>query len=230
MKARDIMTTRIVSVRPTTPVREVAALMIDKHVSGVPVLSADGKLQGVVSQSDLLHRHELGTDIKRKWWLRAFADSDRLATEYAKSHGLTAADIMTRHVVAVQDDAEVSDVASILDRNKIKRVMVLRNGELVGLISRTDLVNALKSAPAPASSEPVDNATLHRTLMEKMRAEPWLSTGFLNVVVSNGTVQLWGHIESQAQHRALRVLVDETAGVLKVEDHLAVGRMPLSAT
>lgn len=229
MKARDIMTTAVISVRATTPVREVASLMIEKHISGVPVLGADGKVQGIVSQSDLLHRHELGTEIKRKWWLRAFSDPDRLATEFTKSHGLRAGDVMTRHVVSVQEDADLADVAAILDRNKIKRVTVLRNGELVGLISRTDLVNALKDSPATAAGAPIENAVLHRVLADKMKAQPWLSTGYLNMIVSNGAVQLWGHVESQVQHRALRVLIDETAGVTQVDDHLVVGRLPIAA-
>jgi CBS domain-containing protein len=230
MKARDIMTTAVISVTDTTLVRDVAALMIEKRVSGVPVLSADGKIQGIVSQSDLLHRNELGTDIKRKWWLRAFTDADQLATEYAKAHGLKAADVMTRHIVSVQDDADISDVAAILDRNKIKRVLVMRNGTLVGVLSRTDLVNALKDSRPLAAGEPIQNAVLHRALLDKMKAQPWLSTGYLNVIVSDGAVQLWGHVETQAQHRALRVLVDETPGVTKVEDHLAVGRLPMAAT
>ena len=147
MKARDIMTTAVLSVRPETTIREVAALMTERHVSGVPVVNADNRLVGIVSQGDLLHRRELGTESKHKWWLSMFADPDRMAREYSKAHGLRAQDVMTRHVTSVQEDADLADVAAILDRSKIKRVPVLRDGGMVGIITRSDLVKALSQAP-----------------------------------------------------------------------------------
>lgn len=223
MKARDIMTTNVLMVRPDAPVREVATLMTERHVSGVPVISADNKIVGIVSQSDLLHRKELGTEARRKWWLRVFGDSDTMAREYTKAHGLKAQDVMTRHVTSVQEDAELADVAAILDRNKIKRVPVVRDGKVVGIIARSDLVKALSKSPATASSANVDNGTLHRTLTDKIRSLPWLETSFLNVVVNDGVVRLWGYVGSNDQRRALRVLVEETEGVKSVEDNLTVG-------
>jgi CBS domain-containing protein len=228
MKARDIMTKTVVSIRPETPVREVAALMTEKRVSGVPVV-ADGKVLGIVSQGDLLHRQKLGTEAKHRWWLRVFSDPDRLATEYTKSHGLKAADIMARKVISVSEDTELTDVAATLDRNGIKRVPVLCDGKIVGLITRSDLVKALSQAPSRAHAMTVDNGTLQRTLSDKMKAQDWLSATYLNTVVTDGRVELWGHIDTAAQHRALHVLVEDTAGVTAVEDHLIVGRLPISA-
>jgi predicted transcriptional regulator len=127
MKARDIMTRDVIMVSPHTSVRDIAAIMVEKHISGLPVLTHDGKIIGMVSESDLLHRAELGTEHdehKRKWWL----DFNALAREYAKAHGLKAQVVMSRYVVAVHDDAELRDVADILDRHRIKRVPVVLLG------------------------------------------------------------------------------------------------------
>ena len=132
MKARDIMTRDVIAVRPDTSVRDIATLMVEKHISGVPVLTDNGKLIGMVSQSDLLHRAEVGTERKHKWWFRIFADSRALAREYAKTHGLKAHDIMSRYVVSVRDDAELRDVADILDKRRIKRVPVIQEDRVVG--------------------------------------------------------------------------------------------------
>jgi CBS domain-containing protein len=230
MKARDIMTKAVMTVSPDTPIRDVALLMTEKRISGVPVVDKTGKVIGIVSQSDLLHRQELGTETRHKWWLRVFSDPDRMAIDFSKSHGIKVGDIMTRQIVSVSDDADIAVVAAVLDRGNVKRVPVMRDGAMVGLISRSDLVKAFCQTPTPDGTTAVDNATLQRVLSDKMKAQPWLSTGYLNTIVNDGTVELWGHIESPAQHRALRVLVEETSGVQKVEDHVVVGRMPVALT
>jgi CBS domain-containing protein len=144
MRARDIMTRDVVMVSPDTPVRDIAALMADKRISDVPVLTHDGVVIGIISETDLLHRPELGTEPegKRKWWL----DFNALAREYAKAYGLRAEVVMSRCVVAVHDHAELRDVADVLDRHRFKRVPVVQGGRLVGIITRGDLVRALSQA------------------------------------------------------------------------------------
>lgn len=223
MQAHHIMTKNVVSVRADTPVHDIAILMVEKRISGLPVLAADGQVMGIVSQSDLLHRHELQTETKQKWWLKVFSDPDRMAREFSKAHGLKARDVMNRHVVSVDENTDLADVAAILDHNHIKRLPVLRHGKLVGLIARSDLVKALVKAPVRDAVATIDHAALHRALAEKMRAQTWLNASFLNVIVDNGTVHLWGFVASEDQRRALHVLVEETAGVKAIEDHLAVG-------
>jgi CBS domain-containing protein len=223
MQAHDIMTKDVVLVRPDTPVRDIATLMIENRISGLPVVAADGQVVGIVSQSDLLHRHELQTETKQKWWLKVFSDPDRIARAFSKAHGLKARDVMSRHVVSVDENNDLADVAALLDRNRIKRVPVVRNGKLVGLIARSDLVKALVKVPARTGAAHVDAATLHRMIGDKIRGQTWLNTSYLNVIVENGTVQLWGFVASEDQRRALRVLVEETEGVNAVDDHLSVG-------
>jgi CBS domain-containing protein len=222
MKAHDIMTRDVTTVSPDTSVRDIAALMMEKHISGVPVLTNNGKIIGMVSQSDLLHRAELGTERKHKWWFRTFADSNALAREYAKAHGLKAHDIMSRYVVSVRDDAELRDVADILDSHRIKRVPVVQEGRLVGIITRGDLVRALSQVQISKAAKKIDNAALHKTLHDRIRTQPWMNDSYINLTVNDGVVELWGYVVSTDQHNALRALVEETDGVSRVEDKLSV--------
>jgi CBS domain-containing protein len=222
MKAQDIMTRDVVTVRPDTSVRNIAALMMEKRISGVPVVGDEGTIVGIVSESDLLHRAEVGTERKHKWWFRIFADSDTAAREYVKAHGLEARDVMSRYVISVHDDAELRDVADILDKQRIKRVPVMRNGRLVGIISRRDLVRALSQVQVSKTAATVDNAVLHKRLRDRLRSQSWVNDAYINVAVHDGVVELWGLVVSADQHRALRTLVQETEGVSRVEDKLAV--------
>jgi len=222
MKAQDIMTREVATVRLETSVREIAALMMEKNISGVPVVSAEGAIIGIVSEGDLLHRAEVGTERKHKWWFRIFADSDAAAREYVKAHGLSARDVMSRHVISVRDDADLRDVADILDSHRIKRVPVLHDGRLVGIISRRDLVRALIQVQALSAPVKLDNAALHKTLRDRFESQSWLNEAYINVAVNEGVVELWGFVVSADQHRALRTLVEETPGVTRVEDRLTV--------
>ena len=222
MKAQDIMTRDVTTVSPDTSVRDIAALMMEKHISGVPVLTNNGKIIGMVSQSDLLHRAELGTERKHKWWFRTFADSNALAREYAKAHGLKAHDIMSRYVVSVRDDAELRDVADILDSHRIKRVPVVQEGRLVGIITRGDLVRALSQVQISKAAKKIDNAALHKTLHHRIRTQPWINDSYINLTVNDGVVELWGLVVSTDQQAALRTLVEETEGVSRVEDKLSI--------
>jgi CBS domain-containing protein len=223
MKARDIMVREVIAVRPDTLVRDIATLMVEKHVGGVPVLTEKGKLIGIVSQSDLLHRAELGTERKHKWWFRIFADSGALAREYAKAHGLKAHDIMTRYVVSVRDDAELRDVADILDNRRIKRVPVVREDRMVGIITRGDLVRVLSQVQVSTATKRIGNAALHKTLYDRIQSQPWINDNYISLAVDNGVVELGGFVETADQHAALRVLIEQTEGVNHVNDKISVG-------
>ncbi|MDX2155275.1 MAG: CBS domain-containing protein [Hyphomicrobiaceae bacterium] len=229
MKASEIMTKTVVTVTPDTHVKEIAALMSKSRISGVPVVAADGSLIGILSESDLLHRAETGTEIKRKWWLGAFVDADSLAREYAKSHGLKAEDIMSRSVVTVSADAELGQVAELLERKKLKRVPVVSGGKLVGIITRGDLVRALAHSMSGKAATAVGDAELSKAIDKRMREVAWLNASYVNVAVTGGVAEINGLLPSADQRRALRILVEETPGVTRVVDNLRVGPMPMSA-
>ncbi|MCL4766504.1 MAG: CBS domain-containing protein [Hyphomicrobiaceae bacterium] len=229
MKAREIMSPNVITVSPTTAVRDIAALMTEKRISGIPVVSKDGKVVGIVSESDLLHRAEMGTEPKRKWWLTFFSDPDAMAREYTKTHGLQARDVMSRQVISVAEDDDLKTIADTLDGRKVKRVPVLRDGKLAGIISRADLVRAFSQMPVARTASPAGDAALEQMLLQKMRAQDWLDGTYLSVSVRDGVVELRGFIGSAEQRRALRVLIDEIDGVSRVNDQLTVGMPTLSA-
>jgi CBS-domain-containing membrane protein len=129
---------------------------------------------------------------------------------------------MSRYVVSVRDDAELRDVADILDSHRIKRVPVLREGRLVGIITRGDLVRALSQVQISKAAKKIDNAALHKTLHDRIRAQSWLNDTYINLTVNDGVVELWGLVVSTDRHRALLALVEETEGVSRVEDKLSV--------
>lgn len=223
MDAREVMTQDVVTVGPDTTVSEIAAILVHHRISAVPVVSGT-QLLGIVSQTDLAHRSETGTEKRRKWWLELFADPDAKAREYIKSHGLQAQDVMTRFIVSVPEGANLAEVADVLDAHRIRQVPVMSDGRLVGMISRADLVRKLAETKVVAATARPDNGALQKAIWHEIRSQPWLKSAFVNLAVKDGVVELWGAVDSDEQHRALRVLVEGVEGVEKVEDH--VSRLP----
>ncbi|MEZ5816449.1 MAG: CBS domain-containing protein [Hyphomicrobiaceae bacterium] len=221
MKASEVMAKDVVTVRPQTTVKEIAQLMAQRRISGVPVVDEDGKLVGILSETDLLHRAETGTEKRRKWWLGAFVDSDQLAREYASSHARRASDIMSSKVVTVDAEADLGQVADLLERRKLKRLPVVKDGQLVGIITRGDLVRALVAQQGLAGGgAAADPAVVLDAINQRMRREKWLDSSLVTVNVKDGVAELSGMAASADQRRALRLLVEDTPGVTKVEDNL----------
>lgn len=222
MQARDIMAKPVLTAKPATTVADIASLMAEKRISGLPIVDEDGNLVGVVSETDLLHRSETGTERRRKWWMRILLDSETLARDYVKTHGKHASDIMSPYVISVSADADLRHVADVLDKNEIKRVPVLDNGKLVGIITRGDLVRALAANQPQPSAEAAGDAALQQRIMAKVQSQSWLNPTYLSITATNGVVESWGFIASEAQRAALRVLVEE-AGAKGYKDNLKVG-------
>ena len=222
MRARDVMTKDMVKVGPDATVGDIAALLVQHRIGAVPVVSNTQQLIGIVSQTDLVHRSETGTEKKRKWWLELFVDPDAMAREYVKSHGHKAQDVMTRLVVSVSENASLAEVADVLDTHRIRQVPVVSEGRLVGMISRADLVRALAEASITAPATRPDNGALQKAIWDEIKSQPWLKSAFVNLAVRDGVVELWGAVESDEQHRALKVLVEGVSGVEKVEDNVTL--------
>jgi CBS domain-containing protein len=221
MRAQDAMTKDVITVGTNATVGEIASLLVRHRISAVPVVSEDGRLIGIVSQTDLVHRSETGTEKRRKWWLEVFADAETKAREYIKSHGLKAQDVMTRVIISVSKEASLAEVADVLDSHRIRQVPVMDGGKLVGMISRADLVRKLaevKVAPATRS----ENGALQKAIWDQINAQPWLESAYLNLAVRDGVVELYGAVNSNEQRHALRVLVEGVSGVQKVEDNVGL--------
>ncbi len=223
MRVREFMTQGVVTVRPETAVHAIAEQMVERRISGMPVVDEDGRVIGIVSQGDLLHRAEVGTERRHKRWLRLFADPNTLAREFSKAHGLKAQDVMSQPVMSIRPDAEFREAADIMEKHGLKRLPVLDDGRLVGIFTRYDLVRALARVDMTKASRPLDDHAVYKTLNERIHNQSWLSGSLINVAVDNGVVQLSGFIHSTDQRRALRVLAEETDGVVRVEDHLKLG-------
>jgi len=223
MLVRDVMVAPVITVGPSATVQEVAKLFLEKRISAVPVLDDKGKLAGIVSEGDLLHRVEAGTERHRSWWLRALIDSDTLAAEYVKSHGRKVSDVMTRNVITASPEMPLHEVASLMEKNAIRRLPILENGQVVGIVSRANLLQAVASARQSVDITPSDKA-IRDSILAGLKKEEWAHTGLLNVTVSNGIVDLWGLAESEAERKAIRVAAESTPGVGAVHDNLVVNR------
>ena len=218
MRAMDVMTTDVITVDPETTVQS-------RGISGAPVVGSDGRLVGVISEGDLLHRAEIGTARRhrvrrRSWWLDHFASD--LAREYVKSHGRTVKEIMTRDVVTVTEDTELAEVAELLEAKRIKRVPVMREGKIVGIISRANIVRAVGATKGTTSPEGEgDDRSIRARLLAELGREEWAQVWPEDIIVRDGIVHFWISEDEPSEKRlALRVAAETITGVRGVEEHV----------
>lgn len=229
MKVRDIMTRKVHTVSPETPVKEVARILADQRVSGVPVVDAQQRVVGIISESDFLHRRETGTERRQSWWLEFIGDSRTLAREYAKSHGVRAEEVMTAPAVTVTSDSDLSKVADLFDSKRIKRAPVVDGGKLVGIISRGDFVRLLAARLNADVGAPQGDAAIRAALDKAFRAHSWSDSALLSFDVKNGEVELRGLIADEDQRNAVRVVAENVPGVRKITDQMRIGQLPAAA-
>ncbi|MCB1744101.1 MAG: CBS domain-containing protein [Gammaproteobacteria bacterium] len=222
MNAADVMTTHVITVTPDTTVLDCAKLFLDNHISAAPVLDGQGKLVGIVSEGDLMHRAEIGTDQSTgSWWLNMFTSRETAADAYVKTHSNRVGDVMTASVISVQRDTSLGEIAHLLESKRIKRVPVVENDRVVGVVSRANLLHALASqkekTAVPAQTS--DDRTIRQTLLDLMHKSSWGNANPSNVMVSDGVVEVWGVVDTEQERTALRVAAEEIQGVKKVIDH-----------
>ena len=220
MQAKDIMTTNVVTVAPDARVAEIAALLLERRISGVPVVDADGRILGIVSEGDLMRRAEGETERRHSWWLDLMASSEESAAAYVKTHGMHAEDVMTRSPITVGEEMPVRDVAEILEKRHIKRVPVVRDGKIVGIVSRANLLQGLAAGANKGAVPSADDRSIRARITEILNQEKWVSHGTLNVIVTDGVVELWGWVDSETERKAFRVAVESVPGVRALRDHL----------
>ena len=220
MKASDAMTPRVITVGSDASILEAARLMLQKRISGLPVVDDEGKLIGIVTEGDFLRRAETATERKRPQWLEFLIGPGRLADEYVHSHGRKVEEIMTPDLRTVTEDTPLEAVVHIMERNHIKRLPVVRGNQLVGIISRANLLHALASLAREAPETTKDDATIRDRVLADLEKQPWNAAG-INVVVRNGILELSGVIFDERQRQALKVAAENVPGVKTVHDHLA---------
>ena len=224
LTARDLMTRRVHTIRADVPIEKAVAALTRRGVSALPVVDTDNRVIGMISEGDLFRRRELGTNSRRrKGWLEILIHVDRLARDYIRSHARTVRDVMTTKVFSVTEDTSAAEVADMLEAHRIKRLPVTREGKLVGIVSRADLVRALVKRPGKPH-KPGDARVIQEAFMQRLRRQPWTVGASINIVVSDGVVELWGNVATEEQARALGVMADSIAGVTAVRNRLTAGR------
>ena len=224
MKASDIMVTDVITVKPDSNVPDVAVLLLSNHISAVPVVDDAGTLVGMISEGDLLRRGEAGTAHERSWWLKLLMGREILAAEFLKENSLKVSDLMTRDVIAAEPDTPVADIATLLERHRIKRVPIIRNGKVVGIVSRANLIQALATFRKREERQPhpIADSELREKIVSRLKSEPWVRPSLVNVTVTDGNVDLWGIVDSSVEKQALRVAVEIVPGVKAVNDNVMV--------
>ena len=227
LTASDVMTTEVITVTPETSIHDIATLLHTKHISGVPVVTKDKTVIGIVSEGDLITHAEVAGEQRRSWWLQLFYDQSALARVYAKTHGRVARDVMTSSVITVSPAATLAEIAKLLEDNRIKRVPVVRDGKLTGIIARGNLLQALATADVskPAS---IDDRAIRERLLKDLSAQLWANPDLKSIVVQDGVVHLWGYVRTEEERRALRLAAQNVPGVKTVEDHLKQYHMPIA--
>ena len=218
MQVRDVMTPNVISIAVDDPVVKAARIMLQNRISGLPVLDATGRLVGVVTEGDFLRRGEIGTQRRRPKWLEFLVGPGRLADEYVRASGRKVGDIMTPDPYTITEDDSLEAVVALMERRRVKRVPVMQDGRMVGIVSRANLLHALASlsqdAPAPAGGD----SAIREQILTTLSKQPWAP--HVNVIVKDGVAELWGVISDDREREATIVATENVPGVKKVHDHL----------
>jgi CBS domain-containing protein len=220
MKAIDVMTRRVASISPDASVHDALRLMLDRRISGLPVVNAEGVLVGIVTEGDFLRRAELDTERQRSALVAFLLGPGRLAGEYVHTHGRRVADVMTHNVVSVTEDIALSEIVRLMERHHIKRLPVTKAGRLLGIVSRSDLLRALASSPITTLAASPSDAALRERVLDEIQRQPWGPSAMVDVAVENGDVDLRGVLTDDREREALQVLVENIPGVKHVRDLL----------
>jgi len=220
MKASDIMTTGVVSTKPACPLSEVLQVMLDRRISGLPVVGNSGKLVGVITEGDCLRRVEIGSEIKRPLWRELFTSPEKLAQEYIQAHGRKVSEVMTPDPITVTENTDVSEIIHLMEKNQIKRLPVMRGDTIVGIVSRANVIRALAGLLRGAKVNEAD-AEIRNNVIAEFRKLPWPANELVDVKVKDGVVDLWGSFMAFRQDEAAVVAAENVAGVKEVRSHLS---------
>ena len=221
MKAVNVMTKNVVTVQPETEVREVVRLLLKHRISAIPVIDGEKRILGIVSEGDLMRRVGGDTNGQHSWWWEEIISAGESAAEYIKSHGRKAGDIMTKAVVTRLVQTQLHEIARLLEKHRIKRVPVTRDGVLVGIVSRANLLQGLAAKGAEISSSGhSDDQTIRENLLETLSKEAGLNAVYINVIVNEGIVEIWGIVNSATEKKAAQVAAENIPGVKRIENNL----------
>jgi CBS-domain-containing membrane protein len=232
MLAKDIMSRNVVTVPPEMPVADIADLLLSRKIGAAPVVDREGRLMGIVSEADLMHRFEIGTERQHTWWQELFAGREQQAVEFMKIHGVQASHVMTRDVVTAREDTPLAEVVALFDRFKVGRVPIVQGERLAGMVTRSDVLRLLAALKGRAPADTTDArilAELDKTLHEAAWATVTPVSSAIGFGVKDGIVRLSGTVSSEAEREALVVAAAAISGVRSVQDELAIIPRDISA-
>ena len=220
MKVKDIMTSPVLSVESESPISQAIQLMLEKRISGLPVLDGQGRLVGIVTEGDFLRRTETGTQRRRSRWLEFLIGPGRLADEYTRSHGRKVIDVMTPDPVTINEQTSLEQVVQIMEKHRIKRLPVVRDQKLVGIVSRANLLHALAGVASDIKPVTTSDEAIREQLLAELGRQSWAPAALINAIVKQGVVELWGTITDERERQAIIVAAENVPGVKGVRDHL----------
>jgi CBS domain-containing protein len=219
MRAHQIMTRQVITVAADASIVDAANIMLDKRISGLPVVDQAGKLVGIVSQGDFIRRAEIGTLRRRGRWLKFLVGPGRAASDFVHERGRKVREIMTSDPYTVAEDATLEDIVELMERSHVKRLPVMRGDRLVGIVTRTNLLQAVAGLARDVPDPTADDDHIRNHIITSVEKADWAPFG-LGVIVVNGVVHLSGVITNEHSREAAVVAAENVSGVTKVHDHL----------
>jgi CBS domain-containing protein len=219
MRAHQIMTHSVATVAPDATILEAANIMLQRHVSGLPVVDAAGKLVGVVSEGDFIRRSEIGTQRKRGRWLKFLLGTSAAATDYVRENGRKVSEVITSDPITIAEDTSLEEIVKTMETNHVKRLPVIKDGKLVGIVSRANLLQAVAGLARDVPDPTADDDHIRRRIIAAIEKHDWSPFG-LNVIVRDGIVHLSGVITDENSRQASIVAAQNVSGVKKIHDHL----------
>jgi CBS domain-containing protein len=219
MRAHQIMTRPVITVTPDTSIVDAANIMLQRHVSGLPVVDASGKLVGVVSEGDFIRRSEIGTGRKRGRWLRFILGPGRSASDFIHEHGQKISEVMTKSPLTITEDTALAEIVQIMEKNNVKRLPVVRGDQVVGIVSRANLLQAVATLARQVPDPTADDDHIRNRVIDTIEKHDWCPFG-LSVIVKDGIVHLSGVVTEESSRQAAMVAAEAIEGVKKVHDHL----------
>lgn len=219
MRAHQIMTRHVTTVNPDTTIVDAANTMLKQHISGLPVINAAGKLVGIISEGDFIRRAEIGTQRRRARWLKFLLGAGRDASDFVHEQGRKVGEIMTPNPCTVSEDTLLEDIVTTMEKNSIKRLPVMRGDQIVGIVTRANLLQAVAGLAREVPDPTADDDHIRDRIITSIEKSDWCPYG-LGVIVHGGIVHLSGVITDERARQAAVVTAENAAGVKKVHDHL----------
>src|SRR5262249_20344432 len=199
MIVKEVMTSPVISVPSDSSITQAIQIMLQRRISGLPVIDKDGHLVGVVTEGDFLRRAENGTKRRRTPWMEFLIGPGRLADEYTRTHGRKVRDVMTADPVTVSEQTPLEEVVQMMEKHRIKRLPVVRGDNLVGIVSRANLLHVLAAVASDIKPATNSDQNIREALLAELARQTWAPAALINVLVKDGIVELWGTITDERE-------------------------------